>query len=50
MSKHDRVFDLSDTDLHLPKRLANRKLFTLSWSEHTLCNDYPDGTLFCTKN
>jgi len=26
MSKHDRVFDLFDTDLHLPKRLANRKV------------------------
>jgi len=45
-SKHDRLCDI---DLHLPERLANYKSFTDSCSEHTLCHDFPLGTLYCTK-
>ena len=45
-SRHDCVFDLFDIDLHLPKRLANFKLFTQSCSEHPLCDYYPCATLY----
>ena len=48
-SKHERWYKLFDTDLHLPKRLANYELFTQSYSENTSWCDFPFGTLYFTK-
>ena len=43
------MFDLFDIDLEIHKRLANFKLFTRSCSEHTICDYYPGGIVYCTK-
>ena len=36
-------------NLRLPKRLADCKLFTQSFSKHPLCDYFSTGTLYCTK-
>ena len=48
-SKHDSVFDLFAYELHLPQQLPNCKLLAQSCSKHPICDYYPRGTLYCTK-
>ena len=42
-------FDLFGNNLHLPKRLANFESFTHSCAENSHYDDFPVGTLYCTK-
>ena len=43
------MFDLFDIYFHIPKLIANCKLFTRSCSERPLCEYYPGATVYCTK-
>ena len=43
------VFELFDINLHLPKRLSSCKSFTECCSENSHYDDFPVGTLYCTK-
>jgi hypothetical protein len=48
-SKHECILDLFGCDFHLPKRLANCKLYTQYCSAHPKSEVFVPETLFCSK-